>query len=53
MLLQTNPTAVTNVRGSLIIAGWQKRDLDWAALTSIALIREARASQKNRAITLA
>jgi hypothetical protein len=44
MLLQTTPTAVTKVRGSLIIAGWENRDLDWAAITSTALIREATAN---------
>jgi hypothetical protein len=44
MLLQSNPTAVTKIRGNLIIAGWENRDLDWAAITSIALIREATTS---------
>jgi hypothetical protein len=31
------PTAVTKIRGSLIIAGWENSDLDWAAITSTAL----------------
>jgi hypothetical protein len=69
ILLQSNPTAVTKVRGSLIIAGWENRNLNWAALTSVvgwenrnlnwaaltlvALIREATASRKNRATALA
>jgi hypothetical protein len=53
MLLQSNPTAVTKVRGSLIIAGWENRALDWAAITSAALIREATASRKYRAAALA
>jgi hypothetical protein len=53
MLLQSNPTAVTKIRGSLIIAGWENRDLDWAAITSSALVREATASRKNRATALA
>jgi hypothetical protein len=53
MLLQSNLTAVTKVRGSIIIAGWENRILEWAALMSGALIREATASQKNRATALA
>jgi hypothetical protein len=53
MLLHSNPTAVTKVRGSMIIASWENRHLDWAALTSVALIREATASRKNRATALA
>jgi hypothetical protein len=53
MLLQTTLTTVTKVRGSLIIARWENRDLDWAAITSTALIREATANQKNRAPALA
>jgi hypothetical protein len=53
MLLQSNPTAVTKVRGSVIIAGWENRALDWAAITSAALIREATANQKYRASALA
>jgi hypothetical protein len=28
MLLQSTPTAVTKIRGSMIIAGWENRDLD-------------------------
>jgi hypothetical protein len=52
ILLQTTPSAVTKVRGSLIIAGWENRDLDWAAITSTALIREATANRKTRAPTL-
>jgi hypothetical protein len=53
MLLQTMPMAVTKVRGNLIIAGWENRDLDWAAITSTALIREATASRKNWVTALA
>jgi hypothetical protein len=49
MLLQSNPTVVTKIRGSLIIAGWENHDMDWAAITSAALVREATASRKNRA----
>jgi hypothetical protein len=47
MLLQTNVSAVMKIRGSLIIAGWENRDLDWAAITSAALVREAMANRKN------
>jgi hypothetical protein len=36
MLLQITPSAVTKVRGSLIITGWENRELDWAAITSTA-----------------
>jgi hypothetical protein len=53
MLLQTTPSAVTKVRGKLMIAGWENRYLDWAAITSTASIWEATANQKNRAPTLA
>jgi hypothetical protein len=53
MLLQSNPSAVTKIRGSLIIAGWENRDLDWAAITSAALVRESTASRKTCATTLA
>jgi hypothetical protein len=53
MLLKLTPSAVRKVRGSLIIAGWENRDLDWAAITSTALIREATANRKNWAPTLA
>jgi hypothetical protein len=53
MLLQITPSAVTKVRGSLIIAGWENRNLDWAAITSTTLIREATANRKSRAPTLA
>jgi hypothetical protein len=53
MLLQSKPTAVTKIRGSLIIAGWENRDLDWVAITSAALVREATASRKYRATALA
>jgi hypothetical protein len=53
MVLQLTPSAVTKVRGSLIIAGWENRDLDWAAITSTAMIREATANRKSRAPTLA
>jgi hypothetical protein len=52
-LLQSNPMAVMKVHGSMIIANWENRHLDWAAITSVALIREATASRKNRAIALA
>jgi hypothetical protein len=52
MLLQSNPRAVTKIRGSLIIAGWENRDLDWAAITSADLVREATTSQKYRATAL-
>jgi hypothetical protein len=53
MLLQSNPTVVTKVRGSMIITSWENRHLDWAAITSTALIREATVSRKNRATALA
>jgi hypothetical protein len=53
MLLQSNPTAVTKDRGSLIITGWENHALDWAGITSTALIREATASRKYRATALA
>jgi hypothetical protein len=53
MLLQSNPSALTKIHGSLIIAGWENRDLDWAAITSAALVREAMASGKTRATALA
>jgi hypothetical protein len=53
MLLQSNPTAVTKVWGSFIIAGWENRALDWAAITSTALIGEATASRKYRVAALA
>jgi hypothetical protein len=53
MLLQTNASTIMKIRGSLIIAGWENRDLDWAAITSATLVREATASQKNRARALA
>jgi hypothetical protein len=53
MLLQSNPTAVSKVRGSLIIANWENRHLDWATITSKALVREVTANRKNRATTLA
>jgi hypothetical protein len=53
MLLQSNPTTAMKVRGSLIIAGWENRALDWAAITSTAFIREATASRKYRAAALA
>jgi hypothetical protein len=53
MLLQSNPTAVTKVRGSLIIASWENRHLDWATITSTALVREVTTNQKNRATAFA
>jgi hypothetical protein len=53
MLLQSNPSAVTKIRGSLIIGGCENRDLDWAAITSTALVRESTASWKTRATGLA
>jgi hypothetical protein len=53
MLLQSNPTTVTKVRGSLIIASWENQHLDWATITSTALVREATANRKNRATALA
>jgi hypothetical protein len=37
MLLQTNTSSVTKIRGSLIIVGWENHDLDWAAITSAGL----------------
>jgi hypothetical protein len=52
MLLQSNPTAVSKVRGSLIIATWENRHLDWAEITSKALVREVTANRKIRATTL-
>jgi hypothetical protein len=53
MLLQSNPSVVTKVRASIIIASLENRHLDWAALTSVALIWEATTSRKNRATALA
>jgi hypothetical protein len=53
MLLQITLSAVTKVRDSLIIAGWEKHDLDWAAIMSTALIQEATSNPKSRALTLA
>jgi hypothetical protein len=53
MLLQSNPTTVTKVRNSIIIAIWENRHMDWAALTSVPLIREAIASRKNQTTALA
>jgi hypothetical protein len=53
MLLQSNPTAVSKVRGSLIIASWENRHLDWAKITSKAQVREVTANRKNRAMASA
>jgi hypothetical protein len=53
MLLQSNPTVVTKVRGNMIIANWDNWHLDWATITSTALVREATAYRKNRATMLA
>jgi hypothetical protein len=53
MLLQSNPTAVTKLRGSLIIASWENRHLDWVTITSTASVQEVTANRKNRATTLA
>jgi hypothetical protein len=53
MLLQSNPTAVSKERGSLIIASWENRQLSWAEITSKALVREVTANRKNRATALA
>jgi hypothetical protein len=39
--------------GTLIIAGWENRDLDWAVITSAGLVREATTNWKNRATALA
>jgi hypothetical protein len=52
ILLQTTPSVVTKVRDSLIIVGWENRDLDWAAITSTAQIREATATRMTQAPTL-
>jgi hypothetical protein len=52
MLLQSNPTSISKVRGSLIIASWENRHLDWAEITSKALIREVTAHRKIRATAL-
>jgi hypothetical protein len=52
MLIQSNPTAVTKVRGSLIIASSENRQLDWATITSTALVREATANRRHRATAL-
>jgi hypothetical protein len=38
MLLQQNSYAVMKVRGSLIIASWENRTLNWAAIISDALV---------------
>jgi hypothetical protein len=53
MLLQSNPSAVTKIRCSLITAGWENCDLDWAAITLAALVREATANRKTQATVLA
>jgi hypothetical protein len=53
MLLQSNPTVVTKVHGSMIIASRENRDQDWATITSTALVREVTANRKNRATVLA
>jgi hypothetical protein len=53
MLLQSNPTAVTKVRDSLIIASWENRHLDWATITSTTLVREATANRRHWATALA
>jgi hypothetical protein len=53
MLLQSNPTAVTKVRGSLIITSLENQHLDWATITSTALVWEVTANRKNRATVLA
>jgi hypothetical protein len=44
---------MTKVRGSLIIAGWENCTLDWAAITSEALVREVTMTRKKRAPRLA
>jgi hypothetical protein len=53
MLLQQSLYGVTKVHDSIIIAGWENRALDWAVITSEALIREVTATGKNRAPGLA
>jgi hypothetical protein len=53
MLLQSNPTAISKVRGNLIIASWENRHLGWATITSKALVQEVTANRKNRATALA
>jgi hypothetical protein len=44
MLLQSNPTAVSKVRGSLIIASWENWHLDWAEIKAV--VREVTANRK-------
>jgi hypothetical protein len=53
MLLQSNPMAVSKVRGSLIIASWENQRLDWAEITFKALVWEVTANRKIRATALA
>jgi hypothetical protein len=53
MLLQLSLYAVTKVRGSIIIVGWDNRALDWAIITSEALIWEVTTTRKNHAPGLA
>jgi hypothetical protein len=53
MLLQQSSYAVTKARGSIIIVGWENRALDWAAITSEALVWEVTATRKKRAPSLA
>jgi hypothetical protein len=53
MLLQRNSSAVTKIRGNLIIARWENRDFDWDAIMQAALVREVTASRKNPATALA
>jgi hypothetical protein len=38
MLLQQSSYAVIKARGSIVIAGWENRALDWPAITSEALV---------------
>jgi hypothetical protein len=53
MLLQQSLYAVTKARGNIIIAGWENRALDWAAITLEALVREVTATLNNHALGLA
>jgi hypothetical protein len=53
MLLQQSSYMMTKAGSSIVIAGWENRALNWAAITSEALIREVTATRKSRAPTLA
>jgi hypothetical protein len=53
MLMQQSSYMVTKARGSIVIAEWENRALDGAAITSEMLIREVTATYKSHAPGLA